>query len=340
MTTKQPGSPSISEDSVDYETDRDSMFFFDIFSKVDYDAMVLGDYGWIILTNCSREYYNMFKKFLQSDENTNFPPKSRCSFIQGTIYVKSKPGLAHEMGALAVVHQFTGARGINSRLRSTGSGDILLATGSGDHEIGDENCQQPDGAVMRDGRLCDNVIIEVSSVGTTTRQLINHCVAHFECPNVQYVLGLEIMDFIHGQQANRQVRVMLHLFRRGVNDHRAPETVISFGNAPITAAEGVARRNQLINLYYPGYEDRIIFQGIGFDPNAPPCNAPNIPYYCLHLLPALLLQNQDGVQDNRDIPAAIIPHLEQIMFIDLFPIQRAIRYGFFRDGLFTGPLDV
>jgi len=264
--------------------------------------------GWRVLDNCVKQDFILYDDYVRRRKNC-IPGNVRLSFIDGTIYIKRIPGSPHEECTACVNSQLTTF--LNNR----------IGRGSTNHDIGMGNIAQPDVSVLRNPNFCPKVCAEISATGTTTRDLVNQCRNHFGCSGIMYVLGIDILPFIGTNQVDKQVRILAHLFERGVNDNWAPSTVVSFGNAPMTVEAGLVMRNNLIYRNYPGYGNRIEFRGIGFDATAPPCDLPNSPYFRLRFDPQFMLQNDNGVMNFTNVADVNLEHLENLFSMDLFITQ-------------------
>jgi hypothetical protein len=125
---------------------------------------------------------------------------------------------------------------------------------------------------------------------------------------------------------------MAYLFRRHINTGphsingipRAPELIVSFGNHAFTPVQATIYKNDLVQTHFQNHPlDQITWKGLGFDPQAPPCNSttanvanPSIrDYYKLFLLPALILEGDvTGVQNNHGIDPGL--DLDNLIYLD------------------------
>jgi hypothetical protein len=308
------------------------------FDQLDFSTLQTSLYGKIVKVDCVESELRIFENYLRSGQNPTFPMKCGLCIIDGTLYIKSLPLYPHEGGVVAICEEMNR---LNERLGCK----VLKLVGQPDHRV-QNGIIQEDVGIKRKGRRCENLVCEVGYSQSTT-ELINKCRLHLTCPNVHYVVGFDILPFHDSNLQNKQVRILVHIFQRNINDNRAPISITSFGNDPDPTFHGPnGVFHHLVHTHYPQHANVIQFRGIGFDPNAPPCNVAYNPatpglnnYYLLWFDPALLLSNNDNIQDNGAIPVDRIPHLADLTFFDLYEIQCEIRLGFFEDAIFGGDLD-
>jgi hypothetical protein len=270
---------------------------------------------------------------MEVGDTNNLPRHCRTAFIDQTIYIKSSPTAPHERGVQGLAVQFTSAfHGINHRLGA----DILINEGSPDYHLGTRGSVQADLSIKRVGRMSSSFLGEISHE-TNTTQLINQCRRHFQCNNVQYVLGIDILDILDTDVTQGRIRLVAHLFRRGVHNNLAPETITYFGNSTCQE-EGYL--NNLLDQHYSEYRNAIQIRGIGFrqEGEAPPsCSQGNLPEYLLFFDPNMLLRDDHGL-NLTGIPLANQSDLPQRLFIDLYEVQRRIRLGFYSNHTFPGEI--
>jgi hypothetical protein len=190
---------------------------------------------------------------------------------------------------------------------------------------------------MRAGRACSNFVAEIS-YKTSTTQLINQCSQYFRCANVQYVLGIDILDILNPDLNHGRVRLVAHLFQRDVNNNEAPIRITYFGNSPQTVDEGGTYLDRVIQDHYHNYGNDIQVRGTGFpdlEPPLPLCNQANLDEYLLYLDQNLLLQDAQHNLNLNGIPNQ--NNIAQCLYIDLYEVQRHIRAGLYVEGIFQGP---